>query len=182
MTKTNFTIRHKKELIAAHGNNCIKCGESDPNKIQWHHVIPRSLGGEDSIENIIPLCINCHYAEHGMKTTMETNSQSGRPRSGLTYEQYVRYVFGEATREEVLTEAGASCKSDVKALGRASGYDRQLFREYGIYDFRVASHGWVTLRFHGGRVVNINTRCQRSELNEILQKMKTKGNANEEKE
>ena len=30
-----------------------------------HHVTPRSLGGKDTIDNLIALARNCHEAAHG---------------------------------------------------------------------------------------------------------------------
>jgi len=29
-------------------------------KIQFHHVVPRDLGGDDVADNIVPLCHECH--------------------------------------------------------------------------------------------------------------------------
>lgn len=38
--------------------NCWRCGYL--RKLQKCHIIPKSLGGEDKPENIIPLCLQCH--------------------------------------------------------------------------------------------------------------------------
>lgn len=38
--------------------NCWRCGHL--RKLQKCHIIPKSLGGEDKPENIIPLCYQCH--------------------------------------------------------------------------------------------------------------------------
>jgi 5-methylcytosine-specific restriction endonuclease McrA len=35
--------------------------------ISAHHRVFRSHGGDDSLENLITLCINCHKAVHGYK-------------------------------------------------------------------------------------------------------------------
>jgi 5-methylcytosine-specific restriction endonuclease McrA len=29
-------------------------------KIQLHHLVPRSRGGDDTLGNIVPLCRRCH--------------------------------------------------------------------------------------------------------------------------
>jgi 5-methylcytosine-specific restriction endonuclease McrA len=41
---------------------CAKCGSTD--RLQVHHVIPRSKGGSNSIENLLTECFNCHEHEH----------------------------------------------------------------------------------------------------------------------
>ena len=38
------------------------CGKRADN---IHHVTPRSLGGKDTIDNLIALSYNCHEAAHG---------------------------------------------------------------------------------------------------------------------
>ena len=38
--------------------NCWRCGHL--RKLQKCHIIPKSLGGEDKPENLIPLCYQCH--------------------------------------------------------------------------------------------------------------------------
>lgn len=100
--KSNFTVLHKKELIAAHGNKCIKCGESDPSKIQWHHALPKSLGGEDSIENIVPLCVKCHALEHGHGCYVNTKA-GGRPKKKYEefpgFDLYIEWIFRDTDEE-----------------------------------------------------------------------------------
>lgn len=42
---------------------CINCG-SIPTEL--HHVIPKSLGGQDIESNLVPLCSKCHALIHGL--------------------------------------------------------------------------------------------------------------------
>ena len=35
-----------------------------PDRIEHHHVIPRSLGGEDTTKNVALLCLSCHTKRH----------------------------------------------------------------------------------------------------------------------
>jgi hypothetical protein len=46
-------------LVACHRHCCL-CHKFAGNKMEIHHIIPRSKGGEDSEENGIPLCFDCH--------------------------------------------------------------------------------------------------------------------------
>jgi 5-methylcytosine-specific restriction endonuclease McrA len=31
-----------------------------------HHILPKSLGGKDDEENLVPLCMECHELIHSM--------------------------------------------------------------------------------------------------------------------
>lgn len=45
---------------------CKKCGESDINLLEAHHIIPRQLRPDliFDLNNGITLCLNCHYEKH----------------------------------------------------------------------------------------------------------------------
>ena len=45
--------------------DCHECQICDKrNKITAHHIVPRSKGGADSVENLITLCTPCHTDIH----------------------------------------------------------------------------------------------------------------------
>jgi len=46
-------------LVACHRRCCI-CHELAGNKMEIHHIVPVANGGDDTEENGIPLCLNCH--------------------------------------------------------------------------------------------------------------------------
>lgn len=46
-----------------YGDHCTECGW-DETTCDVHHVIPRSKGGKNTIENAIMLCPNCHAKRH----------------------------------------------------------------------------------------------------------------------
>jgi len=46
-------------LVACHRHCCI-CHKPAGNKMEIHHIVPKSQGGEDAEENGIPLCFDCH--------------------------------------------------------------------------------------------------------------------------
>lgn len=45
---------------------CVSCGESDFRVLNLHHIIPKSKGGTNDVENLQVLCANCHYKHHFM--------------------------------------------------------------------------------------------------------------------
>ena len=40
--------------------SCAICHKFCGFKLELHHIKPKSLGGEDSYDNCIPLCFDCH--------------------------------------------------------------------------------------------------------------------------
>lgn len=49
----------ERALIACRRRCCL-CEAHCGRKMQLHHIIHHSQGGEDSFDNCIPLCLNCH--------------------------------------------------------------------------------------------------------------------------
>ena len=44
---------------------CVACGQRDPDKLEHHHLVPRSAGGGDEDRNLITMCHDCHGRMHG---------------------------------------------------------------------------------------------------------------------
>lgn len=51
--KTHFQYINSHERV-----RCGKCGETE--NLEWHHMIPLSLGGETDDGNMVCLCKECH--------------------------------------------------------------------------------------------------------------------------
>ncbi len=49
-----------EELLVACHRCCCLCHKFCGSKIEIHHIIPKSEGGQDTIENAIALCFDCH--------------------------------------------------------------------------------------------------------------------------
>jgi len=50
-------------LMALYGG-CAGCGEPDDNKVHAHHMNPFACGGGTDLDNLIPLCWDCHNKIH----------------------------------------------------------------------------------------------------------------------
>lgn len=83
-------FRHKatsgewERIIAAKFGVCRGCGEHKP--VTFHHLVPRSLGGDDVPDNILPLCGHGTAGCHG-KIEDHSNGwreTAARIRSSLT--------------------------------------------------------------------------------------------------
>lgn len=44
------------------GTTCVNCGSNE--HIHYHHIVPLINGGTNNLENIVPLCEDCHGAAH----------------------------------------------------------------------------------------------------------------------
>ncbi|RQH00336.1 HNH endonuclease [Natrarchaeobius oligotrophus] len=53
----------RERTLRRDGYACTRCG-CDDRTLQAHHVIPRSAGGPDALENLLTLCRPCHGVIH----------------------------------------------------------------------------------------------------------------------
>jgi 5-methylcytosine-specific restriction endonuclease McrA len=58
-----LTVQDWKEILDKFGNKCLRCGRDDV-KMTIDHVMPLALGGENSKENVQPLCRTCNSKKH----------------------------------------------------------------------------------------------------------------------
>jgi len=54
----NCKLQTKKKRLLELKNVCELCG--DARKLDVHHIIPKSLGGSDDLDNLIVVCGKCH--------------------------------------------------------------------------------------------------------------------------
>jgi HNH endonuclease len=78
-------------IIAAKGDVCIMCDLMLVVKlpVEYHHLVPRSMGGDDTPENIVPLC-----APHHRGVTAKWPNALTALAESLTDAEYT-YVIGK---------------------------------------------------------------------------------------
>lgn len=65
----SHTLDEWNKLKEKYNYTCLCCGKQEPKiKLTEDHIIPLSLGGNNYIENIQPLCISCNSSKR-IKTT-----------------------------------------------------------------------------------------------------------------
>jgi 5-methylcytosine-specific restriction endonuclease McrA len=55
-----------EQVMERDGHQCRMCGRSE-GLADVHHIIKRSQGGTDDMDNLILLCRNCHNKQHPEK-------------------------------------------------------------------------------------------------------------------
>ena len=56
-----------KAVFERDNYTCYECDRQEPveqHSLQVHHVILKSQGGKDTMDNLITLCWQCHRLEH----------------------------------------------------------------------------------------------------------------------
>lgn len=62
MEKRNRKQSYRSTMTRILGTKCKNCGAEE--NIEYHHVVPLFLGGQDKLDNMIALCQKCHKAAH----------------------------------------------------------------------------------------------------------------------
>ncbi len=75
-----FTSKVSEDALVASGRCCCLCHTYCDLNIELHHIKQKADGGEDSYDNCIPLCFNCHakvkaYNPHHPKGKKFTESE-----------------------------------------------------------------------------------------------------------
>src|SRR5579885_783425 len=64
MTREITSVSFRRSVFREYNNRCYVCGFSVPQVLRVHHLVPVSLGGVDTLENLVLLCSNCHALVH----------------------------------------------------------------------------------------------------------------------
>ena len=70
---------------------CMECGKINT-RFEVHHIMPRRLGGNNSLTNLITLCPQCHKNTFGQEVQFSTKYYfiiKGKPLNGIKYAQHV---------------------------------------------------------------------------------------------
>lgn len=71
-----FPTSVANEVLVRCGRHCCICDKFVGSKIELHHIVQEADGGDDSVDNCIPLCFDCHA---------EVNSYNPRHPKGRKY-------------------------------------------------------------------------------------------------
>lgn len=65
-----FSPEVAESLLVACHRHCCLCHKQAGSRMHVHHIVPRSEGGDDSEDNGIPLCLDCHAEVHSYDPKM----------------------------------------------------------------------------------------------------------------
>lgn len=115
----------RKSIKEKLGKRCCNCGLTE--NIEYHHIVPVSLGGTENIANIVPLCHGCHKAAHCGRNIHEYKRAKSPGRKRIASEEDSILVFEKYANGEIGNKA--ACKK----LGYKPSYrinSNKLFKEY----------------------------------------------------
>ncbi len=116
-----FDKTKAEQLLADCGRRCCICGRL--HRVQVHHIVP----GDDSIDNGIPLCPNCHDEAH-------TEYSPGRTTRTYTPEElqlHRKRTIDQVKREAKWKPGSTDSRKDKKLITFfAQCLDRPAFRTY----------------------------------------------------
>lgn len=69
----SYTAQEWRDLCARYDHRCLCCGEQK--RLTIDHVLPISLGGSNSIDNIQPLCLACNLRKHAKHVDYRPQTQ-----------------------------------------------------------------------------------------------------------
>ena len=130
--------RMKNDLRYILGSVCCACGSNK--MIQYHHILPLVLGGDNRLTNIVPLCSDCHAKIHGVKPLTQYAENTGRPRSTPVPNYRIilnKYIIGEIGTEQAKTML--KLKDGAKIAQQS--YYKEYLKELGIR--RIKRSGYL---------------------------------------
>lgn len=95
--------KQEKQIV---GTKCCNCGSKED--LQYHHIVPTELGGNDILSNMCCVCGNCHHKIHFGKSKNINHSylikegiKKSSKKSGRKYGQLDKMT--DELREDIKT-------------------------------------------------------------------------------
>lgn len=123
--KRNVSQTFRRQIKEKCGDVCVGCGSNE--NIEYHHIVPISLGGADDFSNIVPLCHACHKAAHNGRHMIEymggkAGGRKPNKSDDEAFKVFDMYVHGEIGAKKAKELLGYSPRTQIK--------DRAQFQKY----------------------------------------------------
>lgn len=120
------------QALVASGRCCCICHKFCGTKINLHHIVQKADGGDDSFENCIPLCLDCHE-DMGKPDPRHSTGKHYSPKELIMHRDnwYARVKKGNINADAPV------CEEDKALFNQIRGYfDDELCGILKEYDFR----------------------------------------------
>lgn len=123
--------------------NCWRCSgefgkDIEPGSQVWHHVIPSSEGGPDTVDNRSLLCGNCHNAVHRFYLPTDRIGKK-RTRDGK-WRRVVKFEEGIELRQDIpSTDGSLSLCRECGSRGIVDGVSEGFWDSQGMVVFLTCS-------------------------------------------
>lgn len=108
MSKINLTEEEKIKI----GKQCCNCGAKED--LQYHHIVPLSMGGNDIVSNICCLCYSCHSLIHFGKKKNINHSEATK--MGLQKAKERGIKLGQPKGAKLNTKKSIEAKQKILEL------------------------------------------------------------------
>lgn len=123
-------------LLAKVHRRCCICHRFCGVKIETDHIRPKADGGDDSIDNAIPVCFDCHAEIHSYNTRHPRGRRFRHEELRSHKEQWI-----EICRKQPSALVSSGMSSDVgplQALIDELDYNRIVAEKHSVYSNRGA--------------------------------------------
>lgn len=96
-------LRENQQLFSL-GDVCAYCGATG--KLQWEHIVPVSLGGPDSIDNMVRACAPCNLEKGTRDPYQWYLSKNSNQIPRILHGKFLKVVFEEYAARGLLDSAG----------------------------------------------------------------------------
>lgn len=147
--KGDFSENTKIRVVLWSFRHCCLCGKQCGTKIEVHHIIPKSKGGTDNIDNAIPFCFDCHaevaayQCEHPKGTKF--SDKELKSRRDQVYEEHTRHLVPPL---------------DFRVTQQIPGIDkRRVFPDVGFVVLNLSDYLKAQVFFKLEVILN-NSKCE----------------------
>ena len=118
----------EREIV---GQECCNCGSKD--NLEYHHIIPLSLGGNNKLSNLCCLCYSCHSLLHFGKTKHINHSEATK--KGLQRARERGVQLGQPKGAKLTTQKSLEAKKLIKELNysfEGNLSNEETYKQIGI--------------------------------------------------
>ena len=136
-------------VFARDNYTCQCCGKSKDKILQTHHIIYRSNGGTNRVDNLITVCTECHTPENHKKGGVFYKWQEQRKK----VKQYKEPPFMNTLRKQIFAKypnAVITYGSETTPKRKDMGLDKTHYNDAivisGIYKINENSEEWLLIK------------------------------------